>query len=333
MVGWRRGFGAETGVSARAGERLPAIASASTPLEIIAAAVQCGRHGTCHTVVNASSRLRSPGDCRPGADARHPRTAGGVPSNGRPLTSSSLTKPAVNAKSVLASKRRWPTTAADAVVVGLFADAAPTGPAADADRATGGLIAKLIERKEITGKRYELTPLWPRRASRPGSCWSSAWATEQLTTPARPIAPPPRPRQHLAGKPRERVAFFLGDGGRPRHGPKRPSPARSPAAKARICIGPKRNASRSTNLLWAGGNARPHSPTAQILGESINLTRRLVNEPPHEMYPESFADEAEEVAERVRAERSKSGTRSGSRPSAAARCWRWPADRTGRRGW
>ena len=33
-----------------------------------------------------------------------------------------------------------------------------------------------------------------------------------------------------------------------------------------------------------------------ILGESINLTRRLVNEPPHDIYPESFADAAVEMA-------------------------------------
>ena len=34
----------------------------------------------------------------------------------------------------------------------------------------------------------------------------------------------------------------------------------------------------------------------QILGESINLTRRLVNEPPQDIYPESFAAKAAEVA-------------------------------------
>ena len=35
----------------------------------------------------------------------------------------------------------------------------------------------------------------------------------------------------------------------------------------------------------------------EILGEAVNLTRRLVNEPPSDIYPESFADEAVRVAE------------------------------------
>ncbi|QGJ71154.1 putative cytosol aminopeptidase [Planctomycetales bacterium 10988] len=36
--------------------------------------------------------------------------------------------------------------------------------------------------------------------------------------------------------------------------------------------------------------------SAKMLGESINLTRRLVNQPPEDLYPETFAQTAEEVA-------------------------------------
>jgi leucyl aminopeptidase len=39
--------------------------------------------------------------------------------------------------------------------------------------------------------------------------------------------------------------------------------------------------------------------TGVVLGESINLTRRLVNEPPNVMYPESFANTAAAVADQV----------------------------------
>jgi len=35
----------------------------------------------------------------------------------------------------------------------------------------------------------------------------------------------------------------------------------------------------------------------EILGQSVNLTREMVNRPPHEIYPESFAERARQVAE------------------------------------
>ena len=49
--------------------------------------------------------------------------------------------------------------AADAVVVGVFEDSPLAGAAADVDAALGGAIRSLIERKEFTGRRYELAPL------------------------------------------------------------------------------------------------------------------------------------------------------------------------------
>ena len=48
---------------------------------------------------------------------------------------------------------------ADAVVVGIHAKSSPTGPAADVDKAAGGLLARLMEHQEITGKKFELVPL------------------------------------------------------------------------------------------------------------------------------------------------------------------------------
>jgi leucyl aminopeptidase len=52
------------------------------------------------------------------------------------------------------------------------------------------------------------------------------------------------------------------------------------------------------DVMWAG--ASQHSLTAgRVLGESINLARRLVNQPPQELYPETFAALAAETAEDV----------------------------------
>jgi leucyl aminopeptidase len=50
-------------------------------------------------------------------------------------------------------------------------------------------------------------------------------------------------------------------------------------------------------LLVARGEAS-WLESGRVIGESMNLTRRLVNEPPQEVYPRSFAEEARRVASR-----------------------------------
>src|SRR6476660_2374273 len=70
-------------------------------------------------------------------------------------------EPAKQSMKITLCKTPLAQTAADAVVVGIFSDGKPTGRAAEeADRATDGLLSKLAERKEITGKKFELLPLF-----------------------------------------------------------------------------------------------------------------------------------------------------------------------------
>lgn len=186
------------------------------------------------------------------------------------------------------------STAADAIVVGLFADSSPTGPAAEADRATGGMISKLIERKEITGKRFELTPLLAPPGIAAGQILVVGLgdrARFEAGTANRAAAVAMR---QLAGKPRDRVAFFLEDGS---------NAAITEAAVAGAIVGSQgqdlykaeKKRTAPGELLWAGGDADAIR-RGEILGDSVNLTRRLVNEQPHLMYPETFAAKAEEVA-------------------------------------
>jgi leucyl aminopeptidase len=51
------------------------------------------------------------------------------------------------------------TVAADAVVVGIYADSPLTRAAELVNQATGGLITRLIEAKELSGKKNETTTL------------------------------------------------------------------------------------------------------------------------------------------------------------------------------
>jgi leucyl aminopeptidase len=57
----------------------------------------------------------------------------------------------------------------------------------------------------------------------------------------------------------------------------------------------KKNRFPFAEVTWGGVDSAIVS-RGEVLGEAVNLTRRLVNEPPSEMYPESFAAEAEKIA-------------------------------------
>ena len=70
----------------------------------------------------------------------------------------------------------------------------------------------------------------------------------------------------------------------------------------------------------------------QIIGRAVNLTRELVNAPADEVYPETFAARAAEVARQcgLQIEVWEPGR------LKAERCGRylpWPRVRAGRRGW
>ncbi len=99
--------------------------------------------------------------------------------------------------------------------------------------------------------------------------------------------------KHLAAKPRSRVAFFLDAG----------DAARTEGAIAGAIAGchgqdlyrAEKKRTPFQELLWSGADAATLE-RGRILGESVNLTRRLVNEPPQDMYPAVFAQKAEEIA-------------------------------------
>jgi leucyl aminopeptidase len=188
-----------------------------------------------------------------------------------------------------------PQIAADALVIGLHADSTASGPAAEFDRASGGLLGRLIEAKEISGKKCDtatlLAPqgvkaaqvvvvgLGPRDALDRGATYRSAAAAAKA----------------LAGKQRGRVVFALADqwaGDLIEAGV---------AGSLAGCVGQdlyrsKKNRFPISEVVWVTAD-RQAAIRGEILGAAVNLTRRLVNEPPSEIYPESFAAEAVRVAE------------------------------------
>jgi leucyl aminopeptidase len=187
---------------------------------------------------------------------------------------------------------------ADAIVVGLFAgakDAKPAldGPAADADRAADGLVSKLIDREEINGKRYELTTLLAPPGVMAGQVLVVGLGDREKFDAGVAFRAAAAAAKQVSRKKRSKVAFFLGD----------TKADQTEAGVAGAIVGcegqdlyrAEKKRHPFDELLWNGSDEATIA-RGQIVGESMNLTRRLVNEPPDRIFPESFANRAAEVA-------------------------------------
>jgi leucyl aminopeptidase len=185
-------------------------------------------------------------------------------------------------------------TAADVLVVGLFADTPLAGPAVALDQATGGAVTRLLAAKEISGKKYETATLLA-----PAGVQAGLVVFVGLGSPAsfdRGVAyrAAAAAAKAASGKDRKKVAFFLADN---------LEEGRAEAAVCGAIVGcqgqdlyrGKKSRFPFAEIAFHGVSAAALG-SGQILGDATNLARRLVNEPPSVIYPESFAAEAERVA-------------------------------------
>ena len=181
------------------------------------------------------------------------------------------------------------------------------GPAFESlDAALGGRLGELLDSRDLETKAGKLLPLYhlpeisARRlllvgCGRPEKC-DQAVLRKAMVTAAR----------RISSKPDQRVVAVLES---------RNDDRLSAAQQAEIlvsslligCVGqdlyhsePRRFAFASV-ALHASSDVADAVTTAvsrgEILGQSVNLTREMVNRPPHEIYPESFAERARQVAE------------------------------------
>ena len=183
------------------------------------------------------------------------------------------------------------------IVTGIGSDLKPGKQAAELDKTCGGAITKLIECGEIKGKPHETTVLLA----------PSGLSATHLVVVGMGEAPTGGSGIGLAfraaasgikavtSEPRQRVLMAFDHDW---------DEATQEAAVAGCVVGSagqdlyrkekKRVAPES--ISWVGFSAEA-CQRGQDLGESINLTRRLVNMPAGHMYPESFAEEALKVSE------------------------------------
>jgi leucyl aminopeptidase len=195
--------------------------------------------------------------------------------------------------------------AADWLIVGVAEGTEFTGPAAATDQATGGLLGRLREMGDLTGKPAELLPvrevagMAARRIllvglGRPGEI-SAAGLEKALLTAVRhasekkdvnvAIAVPDLPGGGLGDTDAARLMGTCLEIGCAGQGLYKGEPARFPFRSATIVA----SAGRERDLRTAAERGR-------IVGEAVNLTRELVTRPAEEIYPESMAERAQQIA-------------------------------------
>ena len=191
-------------------------------------------------------------------------------------------------------EKRVGETAADAVVVGVHQDAPLTGAAAEVDAALDGAIRGLVERKEFTGRSYETAPLLVPMGLARQTLLVGLGRKESFDTGAAYRCAATASRQ-LAAKSRSQVAFFL-DNGWPDAWTEAGVAGAITGCHGQDLYRAEKSRHPFESLAWAGGKAQAIS-NGRILGEAVDLTRQLVNEPPDELYPETFAARSAELAQ------------------------------------
>jgi leucyl aminopeptidase len=184
-------------------------------------------------------------------------------------------------------------TEADAVVVGVFEGAPLSGAAAQIDAALEGAIRGLVETKEFSGRSYETAPLLLRVGKARQALAVGLGRREQFDAGAA-FRCSAAAAKKLANKPRANVAFFL-DEAWPVDWTESGICGALVGCQGQDLYRAEKKLHPFGNLSWSGGSEQAIAE-GRILGESVNLTRQLVNEPSDVIYPETFAERAADVA-------------------------------------
>ena len=182
----------------------------------------------------------------------------------------------------------------DAVVVGIYeGELSPT--ADQLDNVIGGAISRLISAEEITGKPGSLTTILAPAGLGVLQVIAVGLGEKEKLDYETVYRAAASATKILSTKQRSKVGFYLDD--------LWPSDLTQQAI-AGACVGcqgqdlyqTKKSSFQPELIEWFGADAATVE-TGTALGNSINLTRTLVNRPAADIYPISFADEVAVVAE------------------------------------
>jgi leucyl aminopeptidase len=184
---------------------------------------------------------------------------------------------------------------ADAVVVGVDAQGALTREAQEVDAATEGLLTRLVNRKVISGKAGSATALLGPRGVRADQVLVVGLGDREKFGCGEAFRTAATAAKKLAEKENNRVAFFLGEGWTEQQVESGVCGAVA-GCQGQDLYRAEKDCHPFAEILWDDAYEAVLR-SGRILGESINLTRQLVNEPPSRLYPVSFAAEARKFAE------------------------------------
>ncbi len=196
--------------------------------------------------------------------------------------------------------------AVDWLVVCLWEKEALTGAAATIDAKLGGLVSKLCEQGDVAGKAKELTPLYQCPALAARRLLLVGLGQRDRCDFAALVSALGAAAKVLSSKPVQRIAMALPEG----------VPGLGADVVLRACAhgfyqgSSSAGIRKSTNdrtpptevcfvASASGASLEPSVRRAEIEGRAANLARELVNIPPCDLYPESFAERALAIAGKV----------------------------------
>jgi leucyl aminopeptidase len=197
---------------------------------------------------------------------------------------------------------------ADWLIVGAWEDEELSGAVANLDIQLGGILARLRQTGDIAGKSNELTPLLGSKGSAADRILAVGLGKRVKADRTTLIAAAAAAARHITGKQRDRVAFALPENV--------PGLGWDEVALA-VCAGvmqgsygpgirksePGRFAPKEFSLVAPAGvpadRVQDGARRGEIEGQAVWTARELVNLPPCELYPETFAQRARDIATRT----------------------------------
>jgi len=187
--------------------------------------------------------------------------------------------------------------AADALVVFVTDDAPTGGAAGEIDRATGGLLGRLVAAGEITGKRYECTPILSPGGIAAGQLLVVGLGLRAGLDQGTLYRAAAAATRHLSGRRRGTVALVAERSWTPRQVEQAVAGSAVGMVGQDLYRAEKKRTPFGTTI-WAQAPAEAVA-TGAVIADGVNLARRLVNMAPEDLYPETFAEAAATVGGRV----------------------------------
>ena len=185
---------------------------------------------------------------------------------------------------------------ADALVIFLESDGL-RGPLIEIDKSTGGLLQQLFQQGELTGKRYECISLYaPNGLACKQLLIVGIGSCEEVHAGVLYEASGAAARR-LSGQPRATVGF-LADGTWSNEKLEQAVAGSIMGVAGQDLYRSEKHQTPFEKTVWLQAPVEVVQ-RGSIIGEGVKLARRLVNMPPDDLYPETFAEEAATIAGRV----------------------------------